>query len=203
MQNMVANIDYTSAMDFELPHTDAAELKSNQSVRATFRLSENTILAMNIISNQLGVKQKSLFDHLIADTDALEIIARRLKKKKQRNKSKTQKTFIISRKTLSILQKMEDDHKASRDALVEFSIQRLKPVIEQEKGKQESRKRIALEVQANLEAQKQLLHEANLQLGEQDPVCEQLSHAVNRLNSAYRSIDTLVKKGEKIAEFNM
>jgi hypothetical protein len=33
--------------DFELPYADTAELKSNQSVRATFRLSEKTILALN------------------------------------------------------------------------------------------------------------------------------------------------------------
>jgi hypothetical protein len=200
---MVADYQYNNTMDIELPYADAADLKSNQSVRATFRLSENTILAMNIVSNQLGVKQKSLFDHLIADTEALEAIARELKKNKHKNKSGVQKTYVISRKTLSTLQKMAENHKASRDALVEFSIQRLKPVIEQEKGKQESRKNIALKVRSSLEAQKQLLHEANSQLGEEDPVCEQLSHAVDRLESAYRSIKTFVRKGEKISDFSM
>jgi hypothetical protein len=200
---MAADNQYSNAMNIELPYADAADLKSNQSVRATFRLSENTILAMNIVSNQLGVKQKSLFDHLIADTDALETIARELKKTKHRNNNGVQKTFVISRKTLSRLEEMADDHMASRDALVEFSIQRLKPVIEQEKRKQESRKRIALKVRASLRAQQQLLCEANSQLGEEDPVCEQLSHAVNRLESAYKSIKTFVKKGEKISQFSM
>jgi flagellar biosynthesis/type III secretory pathway chaperone len=126
--------------DFELPYTDTAELKSNQSVRATIRLSEKTILALSIVSNQLGVKQKSLFDHLISDTDALETIARELKKSNQKNLVGIQKTFVISRKTLSILKKMAKDHKASRGALVEFSIQRLKPIIGQEKSKLESRR---------------------------------------------------------------
>jgi hypothetical protein len=200
---MAADNQYSNTMDIELPYADAADLKSNQSVRATFRLSENTILAMNIVSNQLGVKQKSLFDHLIADTDALEAIARELKKNKHKNKSGVQKTYVISRKTLSTLQKMAENHKASRDALVEFSIQRLKPVIEQEKGKQESRKNIAFKVRSSLEAQKQLLHEANSQLGEEDPVCEQLSYAVDRLESAYRSIKTFIRKGEKISDFSM
>lgn len=200
---MATDNQYSNAMDIELPYADAADLKSNQSVRATFRLSENTILAMNIVSNQLGVKQKSLFDHLIADTDALEAIARELKKNNHRNKSGVQKTFVISRKTLSTLQKMAEDHKASRDALVEFSIQRLKPVLEQEKGKQEFRKRIALKVRTSLEAQKQLLCEARRLLGEEDPVCEQLSHAMERLESAYKSIKTFVRKGEKILDFSM
>lgn len=200
---MAADNQYNNTTDIELPYADAADLKSNQSVRATFRLSENTILAMNIVSNQLGVKQKSLFDHLIADTDALEAIARELRKNKHKNKSGVQKTYVISRKTLSTLQKMAEHHKASRDALVEFSIQRLKPVIEQEKGKQESRKNIARKVRSSLEAQKQLLHEANRQLGEEDPVCEQLSHAVDRLENVYGSIKAFVRKGEKISEFSM
>ncbi len=200
---MAAENHYDETMDIELPYADAADLKSNQSVRATFRLSENTILAMNIVSNQLGVKQKSLFDHLISDTDALEAIARELKKNKPGNQSGVQKTFVISRKTLSILQKMAEDHQASRNALVEFSIQRLKPVIEQEKSKQEARKQIALKVRASLETQKQLLHEATSLLGEEDLVCEQLSHALDRLEAAYSSIRTLVKKGEKISEFTM
>ncbi len=200
---MAGNNQYSNTMDIELPYADAADLKSNQSVRATFRLSENTILAMNIVSNQLGVKQKSLFDHLIADTDALEAIARELNKNNHRNTNGIKKTFVISRKTLSTLQKMAEDHKASRDALVEFSIQRLKPVIEQEKGKQESRKKIASKVRSSLEAQKQLLHDANSQLGAEDPVCEQLSNAVDRLEGAYRSIKTFVRKGEKISDFSM
>jgi hypothetical protein len=200
---MATNDPQIHTTDFELPYANASDLKSNQSVRATFRLSENTILAMNIVSTQLGVKQKSLFDHLIADTEALEAIARELKKNKQRGNRRVQKTFVISRKTLSTLQKMARDHKASRDALVEFSIQRLKPVIEQEKSNQEIRKGIMKKVRTNLEAQKQLLHEAGRQLGEEDPVCEYLTVAVERLESAYRSIRAFVKKGEKIMQFTM
>lgn len=200
---MATNTPHTHTTDFDLPYADAAELKANQSVRATFRLSENTILAMNIVSTQLGVKQKSLFDHLIADTEALEAIARELKKNKQLGYRRVQKTFVISRKTLATLQRIAQAHKASRDALVEFSIKRLKPVIEQEKDKQDVRKRIAQKVRANLEIQKQLLLEASEKLGEEDPVCGHLANAVERLKSAYRSIHTFVQKGEKIAEFTM
>ncbi len=193
----------TASVDFNLPYADVDDLKSNQSVRATFRLSEKTISAMSIVSNQLGVKQKSLFDHLIADTDALKIIARELDKTSKRDESGIQKTFVISRKTLAILQKMAKDHKASRDALVEFSIRRLKPIIEQERAKQASREGIASKIRENLEAQKKLLAEAYRQLGVKDPVCEQLSLAVDRLESASEFVDSLVKKGERIAAFNM
>jgi len=44
--------------------TSALDLKGRQSVRATFRLSEDCINAISILSAQLGIKQKSVFDHL-------------------------------------------------------------------------------------------------------------------------------------------
>ncbi len=200
---MAAHNANAQATEFEIPYADAAELKANQSVRATFRLTENTILAINLVSSQLGVKQKSLFDHLIADTEALESIARELGRKGRHVDRRVQKTFVISRKTLSILQKMARQYEASRDALVEFSIQRLKPVIEQEKSKQAYRKRIARKVHDSLKAQEQLLEEANRQLGQEDPVYQDLQLSVERLKSASRSIDRFIKKGERIAGFTM
>jgi flagellar biosynthesis/type III secretory pathway chaperone len=196
------NTNFRFDNDFELPYTDTAELKSNQSVRATFRLSEKTILALSIVSNQLGVKQKSLFDHLISDTDALETIARELKKSNPKNLGGIQKTFVISRKTLSILKKMAKDHKASRDALVEFSIQRLKPIIEQEKSKLESRRNIAEKVKTAVESQKKLLDEATNKLGMEDPICEQLAYTVDRFESVYHSIKAFVQKSERVMELN-
>lgn len=197
---MEANSNNHGRLDFDLPFPDAAELKSNQSVRATFRLSANTILALNIVSNQLGVKQKSLFDHLIGDTEALETIAREVRHLKQRRSDCVPKTFVISKKTLLTLQKMADDYEAPRDALVEFSIQRLKPVIEQEKRKLAVRRALAKKVRSALEAQEQLLDEARRKLGAEDPIYEQLAYAVGRLDSAYRSIEAFVQKSEKIAE---
>ena len=47
---MTADNQNNNTMDIELPYADAADLKSDQSVRATFTLSENTILSMNIVS---------------------------------------------------------------------------------------------------------------------------------------------------------
>lgn len=189
---------HTEKLNFELPYADTADLKASQSVRATFRLSEKTILTLNIVSNQLGVKQKSLFDYLIADTDALKTIARELKRSKTENMDGVHKTFVISKKTLSTLQKMADEYKASRDALVEYSIQRLKPIIEQERRKLEDRKKIASRFKTELEDQKRLLNEANSKLGADDPISEFLSYAVDKTESAYTSVKDFVNKSEKI-----
>lgn len=200
---MAGNTDLVDTpLDIELPYADTAELKANQSVRATFRLSEKTILTLNIVSNQLGVKQKSLFDHLISDTDALEVIARELKRSRHRSQGSVQKTFVVSRKTLATLQKMVDTHAASRDALVEFSIQRLKPVIEQEKRKFDLRQRLAQRIKAQLESLIKLLNEAKQQLGTDDPLCEHLSQAVEKYENEYRSIAAYVEKSKRIKDLN-
>jgi hypothetical protein len=52
--------------------TSALDLRGRQSVRATFRLSEDCIDAISILSAQLGIKQKSVFDHLMEDVQILK-----------------------------------------------------------------------------------------------------------------------------------
>ena len=62
--------------DLFLSKTLTSELKERQSVRATFRLSEGCIEAISIVATQMGIKQKSLFDHLAGVMDSLKSIAR-------------------------------------------------------------------------------------------------------------------------------
>ncbi|MGA7144017.1 MAG: hypothetical protein WBY47_05885 [Desulfobacterales bacterium] len=46
-----------------------SDLKSRQSVRATFRLTQGGIEAMGLVANQMGIKQRSLFDHMVEDSE--------------------------------------------------------------------------------------------------------------------------------------
>ena len=50
-------------MSISVSKSSALDLRGRQSVRATFRLSEDCIDAISILSAQLGIKQKSVFDH--------------------------------------------------------------------------------------------------------------------------------------------
>ena len=52
-----------------------SDLRGRQSVRVTFKLTDSCIEAISIVAAQLGIKQKSLFDHLLQDTDTLTLIA--------------------------------------------------------------------------------------------------------------------------------
>ena len=56
--------------------SNVSDLMGHQSVRATFRLSARFIEALSIVSSQLGLKHKSLFDHPLEDTESLMAIAR-------------------------------------------------------------------------------------------------------------------------------
>jgi len=188
---------------FILPEANSSDLRSKQSVRATFKLSVDTILALNVVSSQLGVKQKSLFDHLIADADALEFIARELKNATPKRGKGVQKTYVMSRSTLAILQKIAEAYNAPRDALVEFSIQRLKPVIEQEKAKHDKRKRIAAKVRENLETQRELLGEATGLLGREDPICDELACAVSRWENTHNAVLAFLEKSERVMAYDL
>ena len=119
-----------------LPQPSSQDLRGRQSVRATFKLSARAIEAMSIVSVHLGIKQKSLFDHLIEDAQSLSQIAREIESEKFRTLSRIQKTFVISRRTLASLDEISKQFRAPRDALVEYSIQRLLPVIDEEREKQ-------------------------------------------------------------------
>jgi hypothetical protein len=52
-------------IELSLSNPSSLDLRGRQSVRATFRLSEACIDAITVLSAQLGIKQKSVFDHLM------------------------------------------------------------------------------------------------------------------------------------------
>ena len=184
-----------------LPQPSSQDLRGRQSVRATFKLSTRAIEAMSIVSVHLGIKQKSLFDHLIEDAQSLSHIAREIESEKFRTLSRTQKTFVISRRTLSCLDEISKRFQAPRDALVEYSIQRLLPVIAQERERHRRRKEILNDMNEHLAAGMKILKKSKSLLGEDDPVFIRLASAVQSLANAQANISSFVEKGDIIEEF--
>ena len=97
---MEKDTEKESVKDISLPHTSTSALRGKQSVRATFKLTEGCIDAISIVAAHLGIKQKSLFDHLIEDAQSLDSIAREIRNLKLRSHGRIQKTFVISRRSL-------------------------------------------------------------------------------------------------------
>jgi len=187
--------------DIKLPQPDTDDLRGRQSVRATFKLSPRAIEALSIVAVHLGIKQKSLFDHLIEDVQTLNTIAQELEADQFRTMGRVQKTFVISRRTLVSLDEISKESRAPRDALVEYSIQRLLPVIVREREKHRKRKKLRDDINQHLEEGLKLLEKSRSLLGEDDPVTARLEAALTYYETARASIAHFVERGEIIEEF--
>jgi predicted transcriptional regulator len=185
----------------ELSLPSSADLRGRQSVRATFKLTEMAINAVTIVSTHLGIKQKSLFDHLIDDTQSLDVIAKEVRSDVFNELERVQKTYVISRKTLSCLGEASKRFAAPRDALVEYSIQRLLPIIKEEREKHRKRKEILSELTEYLEQGEAILKKSRKLLGEEDPVYNNLENAMTVTRNVQKSIKSFVERGAIIEEF--
>lgn len=185
---------------FEFTEASSVDLRGRQSVRTTFKLTERAIDALGVLAIQLGIKQKSLFDHLMEDIEALQHIAKEFDTfdhKVQR----VPKTYVISRKTLENLERISLQYGTPRDALVEFSIERILPLLEKEKIKHEKRKEIEGDLQQYLKEGLVLMNRVQESLGEDDPVFREILSMMRHVNNCSDNIADLVARGRKIEEF--
>ncbi len=198
---MMQNSDDEYEIKFSFPGTSRNELRGMQSVRATFKLSERAIGAISIVANQLGIKQKSLFDHLMDDVQTLSAIARELQNMDHKAQQRVQKTYVISRKTLSCLERISKEFNAPRDALIEFSVERLMPIITREREKHKDRKMVLEQVKKHFSAGLALLEKAEKSLGADDPVTDKLAAAMAGFESAIEDMVAFVEKGKLMEDF--
>jgi hypothetical protein len=187
--------------EIDLPLPSSADLRGRQSVRATFKLSARAIEALTIVAAQLGIKQKSLFDHLIEDAKSLSIIANEIEDEAFSALERIQKTFVVSRRTLTYLEQTSQQFNAPRDALVEYSIQRLMPVIAKEREKHVIRKEILGQINELLAQGLRILQKTESVLGEDDPVYTRFESAMHVLQGAQNHIEHYVEKGSAIEDY--
>ena len=198
---MAKRTKFTISESISLPLPSAEDLRGRQSVRATFKLSARAIDALSIVAVHLGIKQKSLFDQLIEDAGSLSHIAREIESDDFSTLERVQKTYVISRKTLRSLEDTSRQFDAPRDALVEYSIQRLLPVIAREREKHQKRKEILQDINAHFEQGLKILNKTRALLGENDPVYTKLEAAMGACMHARENIDQFVERCEIIEEF--
>ncbi len=187
-------------ISIEYSSESAQELLGRQSVRTTFKLSERSIDALSILAGQLGIKQKSLFDHLIDDKAALQLIAKQIDKF-EAPAQRVAKTYVISRRTLDNLERVSNRYQTPRDALVELSIERIIPLLFQEKEKHAKRKEILIKMQNMLAEGEEILKLADSSLDADDPVYRRIRAGMRAVKSCCTDIETCVDRGRKIEEF--
>ena len=187
--------------DISLPKPTTLDLRGRQSVRATFRLSEACIDAISILSAQLGIKQKSIFDHLMENAQILKNMASELENTEFDRHQRIQKTFVISRRSLSYLDMISNEHNTPRDALVEYSVRRLLPIIAKERKKHEKRKELFAEISNHFEKGEKLLSKADEMLGSDDPIVHKLQTAMSVYKNAFGDIANFIERGKIIEKF--
>lgn len=185
---------------WEISETATADLRGRQSVRTTFKLSERAIEALSLLAGQLGIKQKSLFDHLIEDVQVLKMIANDFEDF-QDHPPRVAKTYVISRKTLDNLEQISSQYNTPRDALVEFSIERILPLLAREKEKHQRRKLYLDKLEHYLSAGVALLESAEHDLGPEDPVTNLILGMVRAVQECNEDVHECVQKGTKIEGF--
>ncbi len=178
----------------------SVELRGCQSVRTTFKISERCIDALRILAAQMGIKQKSLFDQLIDDTQALKAIAKTCDDL-EISSHRIAKTYVISRKTLDSLEYVSRRYNTPRDVLVEFSIERILPLIAQEKRKYAWRKEVVARLETQLTEGFRLLEQATEELGKNDPVVEELRVMMRSNDMGLQRMIRFLEKGKKIEQF--
>lgn len=187
-------------MNLEYSEEVTADLRGRQSVRTTFKLTARSIDALSILSGQLGIKQKSLFDHLIEDTQALKMIARDVEDFGKRTQ-RIAKTYVVSRKTLENLERVSLQYNAPRDALVEYSIERILPLLVREKERHGKRKILMEELRRYLQQGAALLDKAERDLGHDDPVFLEIFNMMRVVSNCCQETELCVAKGNKIEKF--
>ena len=185
----------------EIPVPSTADLRGRQSVRATFKLTERAIDTISIVSVHLGIKQKSLFEHLMEDAQTLSQVARQVQESAFQPRERVQKTYVLSRRTLNMLQQACEAFDTPRDALVEYSILRLMPVIEEERKRHRRRKAVLDDIKSHVRQGQAVLAKIEAALGDDDPVYHGYRQALRSLQQAEREIADYIEKGEIIEAY--
>jgi hypothetical protein len=177
----------TQAKNIEL---SAKQLKGKQSVRATFRLSDQMIDLLKVAANHLEVQQKSLIDELVQNRETLDQIASESQDVSQTVQERRQKTFVLSRNALNLLDDISNKYNLSRDYLVELCIGRLIPFVDAEQQKHEQRRQLIKDVDHYLDEGIKLLDKADGMLEKDDRFRLKLE---NIINYTERNVDELRK----------
>jgi len=190
-----------SKIDDQFPGSTMFDLRGKQSVRATFKLSQKAIDAIGLVAIHMGIKQKSLFDHIIEDLEALDTLAKTIQIRQFKKITRIQKTYVLSRKTIDALEAISQAYGTPRDALVEYSIKKLESIISAEKLRHEERKILQKEVIEHFNQGKLIYKKAIHLLGKDDPYCRRLEKAIYACHKTEAELFDFIEKSKALEEF--
>ncbi len=187
--------------DAPLQATRIADLLGKKSVRATFRLHPKAVELLSVLSAQLGIKQKSLFDYLMEDKDALHATAKSRPPDTLVKQKRIQKTFVVSQRSLAVLDKVAKHAAASRNDLIEQSIQRLLPIFEKERIRHQQRTEAMSRIASHFDQGKELVGDIKAMVGKDDALYQSLDNVMETYAKAVDDMQKRVDKGKRVSEF--
>ncbi|OQY50999.1 MAG: hypothetical protein B6230_05535 [Desulfobacteraceae bacterium 4572_89] len=190
-----------SKTDDPFPGPSMFDLRGKQSVRATFKLSQKAIDSIGLVAIHMGIKQKSLFDHIIEDMAALDDLAKTIRIRQFKKIHRKQKTFVLSRKTIDALSTISATYGMPRDALVEYSVKKLESVIMAEKLRHEERKQLNKQMIAHFEIGEAFYKNAMDILGQEDPFCRRVEKAIDMARRTTREVNEFLEKSKVLEDF--
>lgn len=179
----------------------ARGLRGKQSVRATFRLPEHIIRLLSDVAAQLGLKQKSLFDQLVEDKEILRRVVDNVDHLAATKDERRPKTFVLSRRSLDVLDSVARQQNIPRDWLVEISIQRLLPVLNDEQERHSRRKLICQEMENLLVKSHALMQQTNQLLGEEDKTFALIEQVASLCQENTMALKAIIERGQSIEVF--
>jgi hypothetical protein len=135
------------------------------------------------------------------DAQALKSVARELENAEFDPHQRIQKTFVISRRSLSSLDRISSQHNTPRDALVEYSVRRLLPIIAKERKTHEKRKALFAEISNHYAEGEALLAKAVELVGTDDTIVSKLKTAMSLYKNVIDDIAGFIERGKIIEEF--
>lgn len=176
----------------------AQRLRGKQSVRATFRLSEQMIDLLKVAAAHLEVQQKSLIDELVHNRRTLDRVAAESRDTEQQDQKRRQKTFVVSRNSLALLDDISGKYDLSRDYLVERCIARLIPFVDAEQEKHEQRRQLIKDIDRFLAEGKKVLKKANGMLGPDDRFRIKLETMINQTDRNIKELKKFVREQKSL-----
>jgi hypothetical protein len=110
---------------------------------------------------------------------------------------------VISRRSLCSLEEVSKNYNTPRDALVEYSVQRLLPLIETERLRQEKRKQMLSAAKKHFRQGVVLFEKWSESLGDEDPLLDSLANAMHGYENALQEMDDIVERGKLIEMFTL
>ena len=91
---------------------------------------------------------------------------------------------------------------ASRDGLVEHSIQRLLPIISKERAKHEIRKEFLVKVKKHFQQGEKMLKDIRKQLGDDDPIINKFDMVMSSYETVKDNMESFIDRSKGIKTFD-